>query len=442
MSNFGYLKNENSLSALAGDCIKAESLFPIDENFCLIQCRRALDTIVRWVYQQEGWSYQERELNELVFAESFRQLVEAKVWSLLPFMLQAGTRAAQVQSTTQRAEALTALKGLFDLVQWLEGRYLGKSALQSFDQEKIAQPDSEKQEEGKLFSHASTLDSGNFIRNNYEDGTVNAISTKKTLNTMVHSGLTALWLEDAVTAKWQIQSTEKVSPQQMPLNQNSAQASSYFELAEDYRLGRGQEVNIALALEYYYRAAEQGLAEAQNSLGNCYYYGRATRQSYQEAAKWYHRAAEQGLAEAQDKLGDCYYYGKGVDQGYEAAVRWYQRAAKQGYARAQNKLGNSYYYGQGVEQNHQEAAKWYLQAAEQGYARAQNKLGSFYYHGQGVAKSYKEAAKWYGKSAAQGNSTGIFGKNKCDEALARQKAASRKKKGSFWQQFFHLPGKR
>lgn len=59
-------------------------------------------------------------------------------------------------------------------------------------------------------------------------------------------------------------------------------------------------------------AAEQGHAEAQCSLGICYYYGAGVEKDSQEAATWYRRAAEQGHASAQCNLGVCYKNGRGV----------------------------------------------------------------------------------------------------------------------------------
>ncbi len=48
---------------------------------------------------------------------------------------------------------------------------------------------------------------------------------------------------------------------------------------------------------------------AQYNLGDCYYNGDGVRKSYGKAVKWYRKAAEQGLAEAQealDNLGESY----------------------------------------------------------------------------------------------------------------------------------------
>ena len=41
------------------------------------------------------------------------------------------------------------------------------------------------------------------------------------------------------------------------------------------------------------------------------------------------QAAEQGNAEAQIKLGDCYYKGTGVNKDLIEAVKWYRTAAEQ-----------------------------------------------------------------------------------------------------------------
>ena len=45
------------------------------------------------------------------------------------------------------------------------------------------------------------------------------------------------------------------------------------------------------------------------------------------------RKAEQGDAEAQNSIGDCYYFGNGVQQDYKQAVYWFRKAAEQGNPR-------------------------------------------------------------------------------------------------------------
>jgi S1-C subfamily serine protease len=55
--------------------------------------------------------------------------------------------------------------------------------------------------------------------------------------------------------------------------------------------------------------------------------GRGVPQNYQNAIGWYRKAAEQGLASAQNSLGDMYYNGRGVPQDYMRAYMWFNLAA-------------------------------------------------------------------------------------------------------------------
>ena len=93
-----------------------------------------------------------------------------------------------------------------------------------------------------------------------------------------------------------------------------------------------------------------------------------------EAVDWFRKAAEQGLAEAQFYLGKCYENGEGVEQNLTAATKWYRNAAEQGNADAQFFLGKCYEKGWGVGKNHNEAVKWVSKAAEQGHEDADNYL--------------------------------------------------------------------
>lgn len=156
------------------------------------------------------------------------------------------------------------------------------------------------------------------------------------------------------------------------------------------------------SVEWYTKAAEQGIVDAQYMLGCCYYYGRGVEQNYEKAVKWYTKAAEQDLVNAQYRLGDCYYFGEGVSQNYKTAVKWYTKAAENYFTPAQNALGNCYYLGCGVEQDYEKAVEWYTKAAEHGNASAQNVLGDCYALGEGVEQNYEKAVEWYTEAAEQG----------------------------------------
>ena len=113
--------------------------------------------------------------------------------------------------------------------------------------------------------------------------------------------------------------------------------------AEDY----------ATALQEFKKDAAQGLAEAQNQLGQMYRLGYGVPLSYIEAIKWYALAAEQGLVEAEHSLGWIYDRPSSQGGNFVEAVKWYTLAAEQGYA--QTTLGYMYVKGHGVEVNYSKA---------------------------------------------------------------------------------------
>ena len=89
-----------------------------------------------------------------------------------------------------------------------------------------------------------------------------------------------------------------------------------------------------------------------------------------EATKWIGKAADQGLALAQNTLGERYNNGNGVSQDRGEALKWFRKAAEQGDAEAQNNLGAMYAQGQGVSRDLVRAYAWFNLAAVAGNQRA------------------------------------------------------------------------
>lgn len=67
--------------------------------------------------------------------------------------------------------------------------------------------------------------------------------------------------------------------------------------------------------------ARAGDSDAQNSLGD-YYDAKNTPQDYTQAAAWYRKAAEQGNAKAEYSLGISYCWHEGVPLDYSEAYFW------------------------------------------------------------------------------------------------------------------------
>jgi Sel1 repeat len=158
-----------------------------------------------------------------------------------------------------------------------------------------------------------------------------------------------------------------------------------------------EDVNSPEAARWFRAAAEQGHAEAQVSLGMCFFDGKGVDKDRVEAVSWFRKAAEQGHAVAQIALGSCFIRGEGVDQDFAEAVIWYRKAAEQGNAMAQSNLGLCFEHGEGVDRDFAEAVRWYRKAAEQGDVRACENYGELLAEGEGVARNCDKALFWLRK---------------------------------------------
>jgi hypothetical protein len=109
---------------------------------------------------------------------------------------------------------------------------------------------------------------------------------------------------------------------------------------------------------------------AQFNLGVMYETGEGVPRDYAAAAKWYRRAADQGLPQAEQRLGNLLLNGRGVSQNLAEAVRWLGKAAAQGYGLAQFDLGFLALKGHAMPQNLVQAHMYFSKAAEQSVPRA------------------------------------------------------------------------
>ena len=87
------------------------------------------------------------------------------------------------------------------------------------------------------------------------------------------------------------------------------------------------------------KAAEQGYALAQYSLGWMYANGQGVPKDNKEAVKWYRLSAEQGDDVAQFCLGVMYQFGEGVPKDYIQAYAWFNLAASNGHENAKEGRG-------------------------------------------------------------------------------------------------------
>lgn len=149
--------------------------------------------------------------------------------------------------------------------------------------------------------------------------------------------------------------------------------------------------NYAIAMKHWLPIAKAGHPLAQVGVATLYYGGLGVALDYRSAFDWYSKAAEQGVAQAEYMSGAMYRDGRGVDRDEEKAAALFLKAAEHGIQGAQYSMGLSYLNGRGVAVDYAEAYYWFSIAANaQGRDNAQLRTTATYMRDQAAAKLAKE----------------------------------------------------
>jgi TPR repeat protein len=169
-------------------------------------------------------------------------------------------------------------------------------------------------------------------------------------------------------------------------------ASAEYELGRSMLSRRPTDSELASAIPWFRRSAEQGYAPAEYMYGGIFREGRW--RDPKQLVYWWTKAAEQGDLHAQLWLGAFYEQGRyGIERDYSKAFKWLSMAAKQGQPDAQVTLGQMYENGEGVPQDYGLAAYWYRKAADHtldlgGAGVGANSLVQLYQDGHATSQDY------------------------------------------------------
>ena len=115
MTNFDYLKQEQKFNSFADVAIAAERILHIDVESSVINCRRAMEFAIKWMYSVDRsleMPYQEN-LISLMSTEEFHDLVDDALWKRLDLIRKVGNRAAHNGKKVSMDEAMLCLQNLF-----------------------------------------------------------------------------------------------------------------------------------------------------------------------------------------------------------------------------------------------------------------------------------------------------------------------------------------
>ena len=171
-------------------------------------------------------------------------------------------------------------------------------------------------------------------------------------------------------------------------------------LANQYRSGKGVPKDLAEAVRWYRKAADQGDAAGQHELGTMLDAGLGIAKDEAQATALFRKAADQGYARSQNRVGLVYERGTGVPVNLPLAVEWFRKAADQGQTNAVANLARLYLRGRGVPKDTAKAIEMLKQAAAKGEPNASYNLGWVYENGEGQPRDLRLAARYYREALA------------------------------------------
>ncbi len=136
MTNFDFLKQEPKFNSFSDVAIAAERVLNIDVESSVINCRRAMEFAIKWMYSVDkslDMPYQD-SLISLMSTEDFHDLVDDSLWKRMDLIRKVGNRAAHNGKKVSMDEARLCLQNLFIFLDFVAYCYADSYEEHIFDE--------------------------------------------------------------------------------------------------------------------------------------------------------------------------------------------------------------------------------------------------------------------------------------------------------------------
>ncbi len=140
MTNFDFLKATPDFDTFSDVAISAEKLLHIDVDSCVLNCRRAMEFAVKWMYSVDRelvMPYQDN-LVSLMNDEKFRDIIGNDIWRRMEFIRKLGNNAAHGGKKVTQEQAELCLENLFVFLDCIAYFYAPEYTEQQFDKSLLA----------------------------------------------------------------------------------------------------------------------------------------------------------------------------------------------------------------------------------------------------------------------------------------------------------------
>lgn len=152
MTNFDYLKKEPKFKSFADVAISAEKILPIDIEASVLNCRRAMEFAIKWMYSVDKSlekPYRDN-LASLMDAQDFHDLMDKDLWKRMDLIRKVGNNAAHSGKKITMDEAVLCLQNLYIFLDFVSYCYGDNYEEGKFDESFLAQKTKEVTSEPKI----------------------------------------------------------------------------------------------------------------------------------------------------------------------------------------------------------------------------------------------------------------------------------------------------
>ena len=135
MGNFDYLKEEKRFDTFSNVAIAAEKVLYIDPGLCVMNCRRAMEFAIKWIYSVDASltkPYQEN-LISLMNTEEFKDIIDEDLFKRMDFIRKIGNEGTHNARKITEEQAMLCLENLHIFFDFVSYCYADNYVEQSFD---------------------------------------------------------------------------------------------------------------------------------------------------------------------------------------------------------------------------------------------------------------------------------------------------------------------
>lgn len=151
MTNFDFLQSEPKFNTFSEVAVAAEKILRIDIASSVINCRRAMEFAIKWMYSVDSslsmpW---DDKLVSLMNTEDFRDIIDRDLWYRLEFIRKKGNSAVHTGKKVTQDEALLCLENLYIFMDFIsycygddykEGKFNPQLVLAESEEKAVQEP--------------------------------------------------------------------------------------------------------------------------------------------------------------------------------------------------------------------------------------------------------------------------------------------------------------